>query len=148
MLVVSIGLFKCHKEGISWYEPLKALESWQCCLLVWAKLETAAWEQQGQPARSPKPWALVAVRPHWGLQGPYSRCSLIPIWNRRFEPVGVKVPLASQILDPWPDWIARLQGLAIGLPTVTQCVAYPRGRILGAMTLEPSRLEVTLSSGG
>lgn len=29
MLVVSIGLFKAGKEGISWKGALRALESWQ-----------------------------------------------------------------------------------------------------------------------
>ena len=33
MLVVFTGLFKAGKEGISWKGALKALESWQCCLL-------------------------------------------------------------------------------------------------------------------
>ena len=33
MLVVYTGLFKAGKEGISWKGALKALESWQCCLL-------------------------------------------------------------------------------------------------------------------
>lgn len=95
----------------------------------------------GQPGQVPKATGTGAHRPHWGLWGPHSRCSLAPLvgaaspftCNRRFEPEGVTVPLASQILDPWPDWVARSRPVAVGLPSVTQCVAYPRGRILGIM---------------
>lgn len=122
-------------------EPSGPWRAGSAVCLVWAKLETA--HGNSRPA-----WPGPQSHGHWcpqatmGLWGPHSRCSLAllvgaasaPIWNRRFEPEGVKIPLASQILDPWPDWVARSMPLAVGLLSVTQCVAYPRGRILGVMT--------------
>lgn len=142
MLVVSIGIFKAGKEGISWKGALRALESWQCCLFSVGQIGNSSMGTAGQPGQVPKAMGTGAHGPHWGLWGPHSRCSLAPlvgaasapIWNRKFEPEGVKIPLASQILDPWPDWVARSMPLAVRLPSVTQCVAYPRGRILGVMT--------------
>lgn len=68
MLVVSIGLFKAGKEGISWKGALRALESWQCCLFSVGQIGNSAWEQQASLARSPKPWALVPTG-HDGASG-------------------------------------------------------------------------------
>lgn len=78
MLVVSIGLFKAGKEGISWKGALKALESWQCCLFSVGQIGNSSMGMAGQPGQVPKAMGTGARRPHWGLWGPHSRCSLTP----------------------------------------------------------------------